>query len=104
MHFQILKKLHVKKYIPDLEFAITQSYIYSDLKVGTVTIESNNRELIIPKHPKSPIGMRGIIHKFIEDESYEVPPTYIFAHNVIERQETALRVFAKTQIKMQKCT
>ena len=97
--FPDIKKIHVKKYIPDLEFAITQSYIYSDLKVGTVTIESNNRELIIPKHPKSPIGMRGIIHKFIEDESYEVPPTYIFAHNVIERQETALRVFAKTQDK-----
>lgn len=97
--FSDVRKVHVKKYIHDLEFAITQSYIYSDLKVGTVTIESNNRELIIPKHPKSPIGMRSIIHKFIEDESYEVPPTYIFAHSVIERQETALQVFAKTQDK-----
>ena len=83
--FPDVRKVHVKKYIPDLEFAITQSYIYSDLKVGTVTIESNNRELIIPKHPKSPIGMRGIIHKFIEDESYEVPPTYIFAQSLTTR-------------------
>lgn len=95
--FSDVKKVHVKKYVPDLEFAITQSYIYSDIAIGTVTIETNGRELIIPKHPKSPIALKSIIQKFIEDETYKVPPTYDFAHSVVERQETALQIFAKTQ-------
>ena len=95
--FSDVKKVHVKKYIHDLEFAITQSYIYSDIVIGTITIETNGRELIIPKHPKSPIALKNIIQKFIENEMYEVPPTYDFAHSVVERQETALQIFAKTQ-------
>lgn len=95
--FSDARKVHVKKYIPDLEFAITQSYIYSDIAIGTVTIETDGRELIIPKHPKSPIALKNIIQQFIENEMYEVPPTYAFAHSVVERQETALQIFAKTQ-------
>lgn len=95
--FPDVRKIHVKKYIPDLEFAITQSCIYSGIAIGTVTIETDERELIIPKHPKSSIALENIIQKFIEDETYEVPPTYIFAHSVVERQETALQIFTKTQ-------
>lgn len=95
--FSNVRKVHVKKYIPDLEFAITQSCIYSGIAIGTVTIETDGRELIIPKHPKSPIELKSIIQKFIKDETYEVPPTYIFAHSVVERQETALQIFTKTQ-------
>lgn len=95
--FPDARKVHVKKYIPDLEFAITRSCIYSGIAIGTVTIETGGRELIIPKHPKSPIELKSIIQKFIKDETYEVPPTYIFAHSVVERQETALQIFTKTQ-------
>lgn len=95
--FSDVRKVHVKQYIPDLEFAITQSCIYSSIAIGTVTIETDGRELIIPKHPKSPIELKSIIQKFIKDETYEVPPTYIFAHSAVERQETALHIFAKTQ-------
>lgn len=95
--FSNVRKVHVKKYIPDLEFAITQSCIYSGIVIGTVTIETDDRELIIPKHPKSPIEMKDIIKNFIENEKYEAPPTYIFAYSAVERQETALHIFAKTQ-------
>ena len=95
--FSDVRKVHVKKYIPDLEFAITQSCIYSSIAIGTVTIETDDRELIIPKHPKSPIEMKDIIKNFIENEKYEAPPTYNFAHSAVERQETALHIFAKTQ-------
>lgn len=95
--FSDVRKVHVKKYILDLEFAITQSYIYSDIAIGTVTIETDERELIIPKHPKSSIALENILQKFIEDETYEAPPTYIFAYSVVERQETALQIFAKTK-------
>lgn len=95
--FSNVRKVHVKKYIPDLEFAITQSCIYSGIVIGTVTIETYGRELIIPKHPKSPIEMKDIIKNFIENEKYEAPPTYIFAYSAVERQETALQIFTKTQ-------
>lgn len=53
--------------------------------------------MIIPKHPKSSIALKNILQKFIEDETYEAPPTYIFAYSVVERQETALQIFAKTK-------
>lgn len=90
--FPDVRKVHVKKYIPDLEFAITRSYVY-----GTATIETGGRELIIPKHPNAPIVMRSIIQNFIENERYEVPPTHDFARFAVERQETALQIFAKTK-------
>lgn len=61
------------------------------------TIETGGRELIIPKHPNAPIVMRSIIQNFIENERYEVPPTHDFARFAVERQETALQIFAKTK-------
>ena len=93
--FPDVRKVHVKKYIPDLEFAITRSYVY-----GTATIETGGRELIIPKHPNAPIVMRSIIQNFIGNERYEVPPTHDFARFAVERQETALQIFAKTKMRM----
>ena len=95
--FADARKVHIKKYIPDLELAITESYIYSKVVIDTVTIETGGRELIIPKHPDAPIAMRSIIQKFIENERYKAPPTHDFARFAIEQQETALQIFAKTK-------
>ena len=95
--FADARKVHIKKYIPDLEFAITESYIYSKVVIETVIIETGGRELIIPKHPDAPIAMRSIIQNFIENERYKAPPTHDFARFAIERQETALQIFAKTK-------
>lgn len=95
--FASAKKIHIKKYVPGFEAAITENIIYAEKNAETVIIEANGNEMVVPRHIRYPEVAKNIIEKFINGEDTHPESMCLLAYLLEERHITAIQIYKKTK-------